>query len=134
MIAVDSSVVVAAFASWHELHEPARAVVDRGARLAVQAALESYSVLTRLPAPHRAPADLVLTFLDDRFPEPYLLLSPERFRTFLSALGSSGIVGAASYDALIATIAMEAGATLLSCDRRAASTYGRLQAAVEYIG
>ena len=134
MIAADSSVVVAAFASWHELHEPARAIVDRGPRIPAHAALESYSVLTRLPRPHRAPPELVLTFLADRFRESFLVLSPESHRQLLGELGSHGIAGAATYDALIAAVAREAGATLVSCDRRAASTYARLQADVEFVG
>lgn len=134
MIVVDSSVVVAAFASWHELHGPARTALDRGARLPAHAALETYSVLTRMPAPHRAPPQLVLTFLAARFPEPYLALESDEFRAFLHELGPRRIAGAASYDALIAAIAKEAGATLLSCDRRASATYERLQATVEYLG
>ncbi len=133
MNVVDSSVVVAAFASWHELHEPARSALDRGARLPAQAAIESYSVLTRLPPPHRAPADLVRDFLSDRFPEPYLTLDAPRFPAFLAGLVERGIVGGAAYDALIAAVAREAGATLLSCDRRAEATYLRIGATVEYV-
>ena len=133
MIAVDSSVVVAAFASWHELHEPARAALDRRPRLPAQAALESYSVLTRLPAPHRAPADLVRDFLTSSFPDPCLVLSSRKFGTFLSELSGHGIVGGGAYDALIAATANEAGATLISCDRRAGTTYSRLRAPVEYL-
>lgn len=51
MTAVDTSLVVAAFASWHERHEAARRAMDGGVRLIEHCALETYSVLTRLPAP-----------------------------------------------------------------------------------
>jgi predicted nucleic acid-binding protein len=123
LIAVDSSVVIAAFASWHELHEPARRVLDGGPKLPAHAALESYAALTRLPAPQRAPGQLVLAFLADRFPDPYLSLSSKQLKTFIHGLAARGISAAASYDALIATVAAEVRATLVSCDGRAASTY-----------
>src|SRR5215475_14605 len=53
VIAADTSLVIAAFASWHDHHEPDRRVLDRALRLIDICALETYSVLTRLPAPHR---------------------------------------------------------------------------------
>jgi hypothetical protein len=39
------------------------------------AAVESYSVLTRLPPPHRAHPSIVHVFITGRFPEPFLTLS-----------------------------------------------------------
>lgn len=59
MTAVDSSVAVAAFGEWHVLNEPARAVLDEGAALPAHALLETYSVLTGFPPPHRAAPELV---------------------------------------------------------------------------
>ncbi|MEX2240756.1 MAG: PIN domain-containing protein [Burkholderiales bacterium] len=56
MIAADTSVVVAAFASWHEGHAAALRALGRGVRVPAHVLLESYSVLTRLPPPHRAAA------------------------------------------------------------------------------
>ena len=61
--AADTSVVVAAFASWHENHEPARRALDEGLKLIEHCALETYSVLTRLPPPHRASGDIVREFI-----------------------------------------------------------------------
>lgn len=49
MKAVDSSVVIAAFASWHESHESARRALAARPRAIAHAAVETYSVLTRLP-------------------------------------------------------------------------------------
>lgn len=123
MIAVDSSVVIAAFASWHESHEAARKALDSRPQVVGHAVAESYSVLTRLPPPHRAPAALVRDFLVDRFPSPYLVLSGARLRDLLPLLADSEVIGGATYDALIGLTARESGAELISCDRRAAVTY-----------
>ena len=54
MIALDTSVAVATFGAWHELHEVARAALTTDSRLTAHTALETYSVLTRLPEPFRA--------------------------------------------------------------------------------
>lgn len=62
MIAVDTSAVIAGFAAWHELHREARRALGGNPRLPGHAALESYSVLTRLPAPHRAPSAVVTQY------------------------------------------------------------------------
>jgi len=80
-------------------------------------------VLTRLPAPHRAPAVVVVEFARAAFPGAPLVPTPDLQQGLLSRLSSLDIDGGASYDALIALTAAEAGATLLSCDRRAAETY-----------
>ena len=134
MIAVDTSVVVAAFASWHALHQAALAVLDRQPALPVQAALEAYSVLTRLPPPHRAPADIVRDFIEGNFGDAMLGLAPDQFAGFLSQMANQGIVGGASYDALIAVTARDAGRELVTCDARARQTYERLGVSVEYLG
>jgi hypothetical protein len=84
--AADTSLVVAAFASWHDKHEHARRALDAGLRLPEYCALETYSVLTRLPPPHRAPGDLVREFLLARFPEPLLRMSARTYRDFISSL------------------------------------------------
>ena len=67
MKAADTSLVVAAFASWHERHDAARHALDQGLRLIAHCAVETYSVLTRLPPPHRAPGALVRDFIRARF-------------------------------------------------------------------
>jgi predicted nucleic acid-binding protein len=125
MKTADTSVVVAAFASWHEKHEAARDALSPSLRLIEHCALETYSVLTRLPAPHRAPAELVRQFLRERFPRPYLRLSAGAYRTFVLHLPDHEIAGGAAYDALVAATAAQAGADLLSCDRRAVPIYER---------
>lgn len=125
MKAADTSLVVAAFASWHEKHAPAREALDAGVRLPEHCALETYSVLTRLPAPHRAPGDVVRDFLAARFLEPFLRLAPGAYRGFLLGLWEREVTGGAAYDALVAATAAEHSAELLTCDRRAIATYER---------
>ena len=125
MKAADTSLVIAAFASWHETHEAARRALDAGLRLPEHCALETYSVLTRLPAPHRAPADLVREFIQARFAEPFLRLSPAAYRAFLLELPERQVAGGAAYDALVAATAAEHSAELVSCDRRASALYER---------
>ncbi len=125
MTAADTSLVVAAFATWHERHEAARRALDGGVRLIEHCALETYSVLTRLPAPHRASGEVVRDFLRARFPQPFLRLSAGAFRGFLSTLPDRAVSGGAAYDALVAATAVSHDAELVSCDRRASIIYER---------
>lgn len=126
MIAADTSVLVAAFASWHESHQVARAAVASGVSLLAHAALETYSVLTRLPPPHRAPPDAVQRYLRDSFGREWLHLSGAAYRDLMGRLSHDGLRGGAVYDALIAVTAAEHQATLLTLDARAAATYALL--------
>jgi predicted nucleic acid-binding protein len=123
---VDTSIVVAAFASWHEHHSAADRVVDGKARLVAHCAVEAFSVLTRLPPPHRVAGHLVRDFLAARFPGPYVGLNAADYRGLIPRLAEIGISGGAAYDALIAATARAAADTLVSCDRRAAQTYQRI--------
>lgn len=125
MIAADTSVVVAAFASWHERHQAAQNALQPGTRLIAHCAVETYSVLTRLPPPHRAAPQLVRDFIAERFPDEYLALESSRLKELLGALPELGISGGAAYDAVVGSTAAAAGASLLSLDRRAAETYRR---------
>lgn len=125
MKAADTSLVVAAFASWHESHEAARRALDGGLRLVEHCALETYSVLTRLPPPHRASGAVVRDFLKARFGEPYLRLSAAAYREFILGLSAHGVTGGSAYDALVAATAAASGAELFTCDRRAMAVYER---------
>jgi hypothetical protein len=71
---VDSSVAIAAFGEWHELHEPAVEALAGSPALVAHAALEAYSVLTRLPEPFRAPASTVAGYLAANFASGRLAL------------------------------------------------------------
>lgn len=125
MKAADTSVVVAAFASWHERHEAARAALDEGLALPEHCALETYSVLTRLPPPHRARGDVVRAFIAARFPPPLLRLNAKQYYKFILELPQHDIAGGAAYDALVAVTAALHSAELVTCDRRAAPVYER---------
>jgi predicted nucleic acid-binding protein len=131
---VDTSIVIAAFASWHEHHLAADPVVDGNARLVAHCAVEAFSVLTRLPPPHRVAAHLVQDFLAARFPNPYVGLDGADYQALIPRLVETGISGGAAYDALIAATARAADDILVSCDRRAAQTYERIGAAFRLIG
>jgi predicted nucleic acid-binding protein len=126
VIAVDTSVVVAGFASWHEGHLPAVAALVRKPRVPAHVLVEALSVLTRLPPPHRAPADLVAGFLAKRFPEAPLVLPARAYRALIDDAAGGGLAGGAVYDALIAGTVRHAGATLLTRDQRARSVYERM--------
>ena len=133
MKAVDSSVVVAAFASWHEHHVIARKAMTSRPRLVAHAAVESYSVLTRLPPPHRAQPSIVHTFITERFTDPFLTLSETGYQKLLATVTASHILGGPTYDALIALTAAEHQATLMSLDQRAAATYEAIGVTVEQL-
>ena len=119
MKAADTSLVIAAFASWHESHEAARRALDGGLRLIEHCALETYSVLTRLPPPHRTSSGVVRGFLTARFPQPFLRLSEQAYKDFILGLPDHGVTGGAAYDALVAATAAGCNAELFTCDRRA---------------
>lgn len=123
---VDTSVVVAAFASWHVAHRSAKAAVDAAPKLVAHCAIEAFSVLTRLPAPHRAPAALVVRYLIARFPDAPLALPGGASMRLLERALAEGISGGAIYDALVAATAAHHDATLLTLDARATDTYRRL--------
>jgi len=123
--AADTSVVIAAFASWHENHEAARRALDGGLRLVEHCAIETYSVLTRLPPPHRTSGEVVRDFLTARFPQPFLRLSEAAYKDFILRLPDQGVTGGAAYDALVAATAAGCDAELITCDRRALPVYER---------
>lgn len=134
MIAVDTSLVVALFASWHEAHAVAREAVPAAAHVPAHVLLESYSVLTRLPPPHRAPENVVAAFLRKRFARKLLILPSAGHRSLLEVVAQRGITGGAVYDALIAATAKHADATLLTRDGRAARTYEAVGVDYRWVG
>lgn len=133
MRAADTSAVVAAFASWHEHHDLARKALDAGLHLIDHCALETYSVLTRLPAPHRCSGDLVRDFLRARFTDPYLRMDLRGYKEFVLSLPEHAIGGGGAYDALVAATAAGHSAELVTCDRRAASIYESYGVRVAFI-
>jgi len=134
MIAVDSSVAIAAFGEWHELNEAARAVLDAGAAIPAHALLETYSVLSAFPPPYRAAATVVDRWLDARFDRILAPPTAAQQRELVRQLAAAGRIGGAIYDALVAMTARRAGATLVTADRRAAATYATIGVDVQVLG
>jgi predicted nucleic acid-binding protein len=127
VIALDTSVAVAAALPWHEDHATARAALPRARTTALaQVVVETYSVLTRLPPSQRVPAGIARDYLGQAFILPPLTLAPESYRRLIDLAVDEGITGGAVYDAIVAATALEAGATLLTLDRRAIPTYERI--------
>jgi predicted nucleic acid-binding protein len=131
--AADTSLVIAAFASWHESHEAARRALDSGLLLIEHCALEIYSVLTRLPPPHRVSGAVVRAFLEARFPQPWLRLSAPATKQFILELADRGVTGGTTYDALVAATAAGCGADLVTCDRRALPIYERYGVRIQFL-
>lgn len=129
----DSSVVIAAFASWHEHHEAAREALGDTRDLIGHVELETYSVLTRLPEPFRVAPNIVALYLKEDFPGKRMTLSRAEQHRLIDRLSDLSISGGAVYDALVAATSAHHGHRLLSCDRRAARTYGRLGIEATYL-
>jgi predicted nucleic acid-binding protein len=113
--ALDTSCMVAAVCTWHERHLAAVGEIERrleaGGRLAIaaHALVETYAVLTRLPAPHRlAPADawalVKANFVDSA---SVVALSGQAHVSLLRGLATGGMGGERSYDAIIAACARQ---------------------------
>jgi predicted nucleic acid-binding protein len=132
--AVDSSVVVAAFSSWHLAHAEAAQIIRGAPTLPAHAGLEAYSVLTRMPEPNRASPLLVDAFLSRAFAGRWLTLDGRAVAELVRELAQLGIAGGPTYDALIGATARAAGATLYTCDVRARRTYELLGVEVALVG
>ena len=132
--AVDTSVVVAGLSTWHPDHETARAILHTKPSAVTHVVIESYSVLTRLPAPRRLDAALVLTALRRLFPNEPIPLPPSAIDDMLGRLASHGIAGGATYDAVVGESARLAGLALYSLDGRARRTYEVIGVEVIWLG
>lgn len=133
MTAIDTSVCVPALASWHEQHDTCRRAAA-GASIPGHALLETYSVLTRMPAPLRLPAETAHALLHRWFPRDRVLAAPAALqREGLEHLYAAGISGGAVYDGLIALIVKDHGDRLMTFDQRAVRTYEALGVDFELI-
>ena len=122
--AVDTSVAVAALDVTHVSHVAARLVaVTNTPVLSGHAALECFSVLTRLPGALRLNAADAASVLTQAFGDPCWLSREEQSDLF-SRLGSLGVTGGAIYDALVGEASRVHNRILLTGDARAARTYG----------
>jgi len=76
----------------------------------------------------RVPARVARDYLRQAFVLPPLVLLPESYERLVELAAEEGVTGGAVYDAIVAATAREAGATLLTLDRRAIATYERVGA------
>lgn len=130
---VDTSVAVPLLNEDHVNHLAAREVVGtRRLGLAGHAAFETYSVLTRLPAPWRRTPAMTLTLMRRGLPDT-VYLGAERAESLLLDLVLGQVAGGATFDALVGAAAVEHQRTLITADRRAAATYRALGVEVELV-
>ena len=115
---VDSSVLVAALASWHENHDEARVALERamdpagGLVLPADVLVETYSVLTRLPSPHLLSPANALRLLEENFANARTVaLAATDVWRLLRTLAANQVAGGAVYDARIVAAAIKGGAT-----------------------
>ena len=116
--AVDTNIVIAGLLEWHEHHARALAVLlaaqgaTSGMILPLPVLLESYSVLTRLPAPYRLSArtahDLLRLALSDK--SHVVGAATTEAWPELKSAAAQGTSGGSIYDAHILTCAKAAGA------------------------
>lgn len=124
LIAADATVLVAAVIAWHERHRAAATALEAAlARktllLPAPALIESYSVLTLLPAQHRLVHADAFHLLRSSFATARLV--GPRTRDTWSSLrrwSVAPIGGTDVYDALLLAIAKDAGAKTLLTFRR----------------
>jgi predicted nucleic acid-binding protein len=126
--APDTSVAIAALLADHPEHAVASEALAACKTTIAHVAAETYSVLTRLPAPHRAEPGTAATALVERLPSKHVTLEAGSHAGAPKRLAAAGISGGATYDGLIALTALEHDLELLSRDGRAARTYRALGA------
>lgn len=107
--------MVAAVCTWHERHLAAVTDIERrlqrGERLAIagHSLVETYAVLTRLPAPHRlAPAD-AWALVEANFIKSatVVTLGGAAYTALLGRAAAMGIGGGRTYDRVIAACAAQ---------------------------
>jgi len=134
VIAPDSSVVIAALATWHVAHTAAReALAEAEVGLVAQVAYETTSALSRMPEGRRIAPDVVLDALNRRFPADWLALKGPQARSALTRAVAAGVRGAALHDALIAATAQQHEARIVSANLRAKPAYDAIEAEIAYL-
>jgi predicted nucleic acid-binding protein len=127
VFALDTSCMIAAICAWHEQHAAAAREIERhleqGERMAISAhaIVETYAVLTRLPAPHRLSAADAWALVESNFVErrSIVALGSGAYIALLRLLAKQGLGGGRTYDGIIAACARESNATtLLTFNRR----------------
>ena len=126
MTALDTSVVIAAFAPWHEAHTAARRAVTPEAVVPAHVVTETYAVLTRMPEPFRMDAATVADYLARQWGGRVIAPDAETYTALAGTAATAGVTGGGTYDALVGLTAHSFGHELLSLDLRAERTYRSL--------
>jgi predicted nucleic acid-binding protein len=133
-LAVDTSVAVPLVS---KAHAAQRHISDwaqgRQLYLSGHAAIETYSVLTRLPGGLAVSAEQAAQLIAETF-AGVLSLSAEAASAAHVEMARVGITGGAAYDALVALAAKSHNAALVTRDQRARGTYEVLGVDVLAIG
>ncbi|MBM3693371.1 MAG: type II toxin-antitoxin system VapC family toxin [Actinobacteria bacterium] len=130
---VDTSVAVALVVEDHAHHAAVVGALDGLVLgLAGHAAFETFSVLTRLPAPARRPPAVVREILSANYPATRHL-SADGAAALHDRLAELGIAGGSVFDALVGAVAVEHDVALLTRDRRALETYRALGVQVRIV-
>jgi predicted nucleic acid-binding protein len=124
---LDTSCLVAAVCTWHEHHATTRKELERRHAagetpvLAAHTLAEAYSVLTRMPEPHRLRPEDALGLIEANWSKARLVaLAAAEYWQVLRRCREAAIAGGAVYDALIAACARKARVkTVLTWDTAA---------------
>jgi predicted nucleic acid-binding protein len=129
----DTSCMVAGVSAWHIHYARARGELEkrfeRGEEMVVAAPalVESYSVLTRLPAPRRLSPDMCRELLTANFGSDaaqLVALEPFEYERLIRDAPESGVAGGRIYDAVILACAQSAGVdSLLTFNERQFSAF-----------
>ena len=131
--ACDTSVAVPALDTTHAHHSWCVDLVRRREpALAGHAAIETYSVLTRLPGPARLSAQSAGRVVLHNFPNSCPAPTQSQLE-ILDRFAGFGIAGGAVYDGLVALAAHVDERILLTRDERAEPTYRRLKISYELV-
>ena len=118
MIGLDTSCVVALLCGWHERHDDTvtalRIIAPGRVVICANVVLETFAVLTRLPAPYRLAPSQAEELLESNFREARIVsvVGPD-CRLAMTAAGRAASGGGKVYDAAIAQSAARAGAATM---------------------
>lgn len=118
--AANTSCLIAAFSTWHPNHATTLSFLEqrlaRGFDFCVvtHTAIETYSVLTRLPSPHRLSTTDAWKLVEANLAHrTQLQMSPQQALDFLKGSSENLVSGGRTYDGLIAETARLGGVELL---------------------
>lgn len=132
-LTADTSVIVPSILAWHALHSKAAAALADVRQVPAHALVESFSVLTRLPAPRALRPSQAQQVLLRAFPETPLTLGAMGHVAIIRRLADGDIGGGRVYDAIVGGAAAEAKVRLLTADRRAVPIYALVGAEFELL-